>query len=130
MFAEEGRRCGQALDSLISPGCIVSGSTHLRQRALPERARAQLLRRSSSAILMPGVRVGRHARIRRAIIDRDVLIPRGALIGYNAEEDRRRHTVTDGGVVVVTADDEPFIGPISDEALRLEAEARSTGTER
>ena len=46
-------------------------------------------------ILMPGVRVGRHARIRRAIIDRDVLIPRGALIGYNTEEDRRRHTVTD-----------------------------------
>ena len=51
---------------------------------------------------MPGVRVGRHARIRRAIIDRDVLIPRGALIGYNLEEDRRRHTVTDDGVVVVT----------------------------
>jgi glucose-1-phosphate adenylyltransferase len=46
---------------------------------------------------MPGVRVGRHARIRRAIIDRDVLIPRGALIGYNAEEDRRRHTVTESG---------------------------------
>ena len=61
-------------------------------------------------ILMPGVRVGRHARIRRAIIDRDVLIPRGALIGYNLEEDRRRHTVTDSGVVVVTTDDEPFIG--------------------
>ena len=40
-------------------------------------------------ILMPGVRVGRHARIRRAIIDRDVLIPRGAVIGYNLEEDRR-----------------------------------------
>ena len=59
---------------------------------------------------MPGVRVGRHARIRRAIIDRDVLIPRGALIGYNAEEDRRRHTVTDSGIVVVTTDDEPFIG--------------------
>ena len=62
------------------------------------------------SILMPGVRVGRHARIRRAIIDRDVLIPRGALIGFDPEEDRRRHTVTDGGVVVVTADDEPLIG--------------------
>ena len=48
---------------------------------------------------MPGVRVGRHARIRRAIIDRDVLIPRGALIGFDPEEDRRRHTVTEGGVV-------------------------------
>ena len=101
VFAEEGRRCGQALDSVISPGCIISGSTVDRQRALPERARPQLLPHRSSRILMPGVRVGRHARIRRAIIDRDVLIPRGALIGYNPEEDRRRHTVTESGVVVV-----------------------------
>ena len=74
-------------------------------------------------ILMPGVRVGRHARIRHAIVDRDVLIPRGALIGYNLEEDRRRHAVTDGGVVVVESDDEPFIGPVGDEALAFEAEA-------
>ena len=49
VFAEAGSRCGQALDSVISPGCIVSGSTHLGQRALPERARPQLLPRSSSA---------------------------------------------------------------------------------
>jgi glucose-1-phosphate adenylyltransferase len=76
---------------------------------------------------MPGVRVGRHARVRRAIIDRDVLIPRGALIGYNVEEDRRRHSITDSGVVIVTADDEPLIGPISEEALRAEAEADRGG---
>ena len=44
---------------------------------------------------MPGVRVGRHARIRNAIIDRDVFIPRGAVIGHNLEEDRKRHTVTE-----------------------------------
>jgi glucose-1-phosphate adenylyltransferase len=79
------------------------------------------------AILMPGVRVGRHARIRRAIIDRDVLIPRGALIGYDLEEDRRRHSVTEGGIIVVTADDEPLIGPISEESLRAEAEADRAG---
>jgi glucose-1-phosphate adenylyltransferase len=76
---------------------------------------------------MPGVRVGRHARVRRAIVDRDVLIPRGALIGFDPEQDRRRHTVTDAGVVVVTADDEPLIGPISEEALRAEAEADRSG---
>jgi glucose-1-phosphate adenylyltransferase len=74
------------------------------------------------SMLMPGVRVGRHARIRRAIIDRDVLIPRGAVIGYNPEEDRKRHTVTDLGVVVVTEDDDPLVEPISEEALRIEAE--------
>ena len=76
---------------------------------------------------MPGIRVGRHARIRRAIIDRDVLVPRGALIGFNPEEDRRRHTVTDGGVVVVTADDEPLIGTISEAALHAESEADRVG---
>ena len=76
---------------------------------------------------MPGVRVGRHARIRRAIVDRDVLIPRGALIGYNLEEDRRRHAITDSGVVVVTPEDEPLIGPISEDALKFEAEADRRG---
>ena len=44
----------------------------------------------------------RPASYSRAIIDRDVLIPRGALIGYNPEEDRRRHTVSESGVVIVT----------------------------
>ena len=66
-------------------------------------------------------------RARRAIIDRDVLSPRGALIGYDIEEDRRRHTVTDNGVVVVTTNDEPFIGPLSDDVLKFEAEADRRG---
>jgi hypothetical protein len=52
-----------------------------------------------------------------------VIIPRGARIGYDPEEDRKRHTVSDGGVVVVTLNDEPFVGPIAEEALKLEAEA-------
>jgi glucose-1-phosphate adenylyltransferase len=75
-----------------------------------------------SSILMPGVRVGRHARIRRAIVDRDVFVPRGALIGYNIDEDRKRHTVTESGIVVVTSDDEPLIGEINEDALRIELE--------
>ena len=57
-----------------------------------------------------------------------VLVPRGALIGFNPEEDRRRHTVTDGGVVVVTAEDEPLIGTISESALQAEFEADRVGT--
>jgi glucose-1-phosphate adenylyltransferase len=76
---------------------------------------------------MPGVRVGRHAKIRRAIIDRDVHIPRGAHIGYDLDEDRRRHTVSEGGVVVVAAGEEPLIGSIEESALRLEAEADRRG---
>jgi len=126
VFAETGSRCGQALDSVISPGCIVSGST-ITGSVLCPNVRVHSFSQIDECILMPGVRVGRHARIRRAIIDRDVLIPRGALIGYNTEEDRRRHTVTDSGIVVVTIDDEPLIGPVSEEALRFEAEADRRG---
>jgi glucose-1-phosphate adenylyltransferase len=126
VFAETGRRCGQALDSVISPGCIVSGSSVYGSVLCPN-VRVHSFCQIDQCILMPGVRVGRHARIRRAIIDRDVLIPRGALIGYDADEDRRRHTVTDTGVVVVTTDDEPLIGPISDDALLFEAEADRRG---
>ena len=121
VFAETGHRCGQALDSIVSPGCIVSGSS-IYGSVLCPNVRVHSFCHIEQSILMPGVRVGRHARIRRAIIDRDLLIPRGALIGYNLEEDRRRHTVTEDGVVVVTADDELFTAPISDEALRYEAE--------
>ena len=121
VFADEGRRCGQALDSVISAGCIVSGS-RLAGSVLCPNVRVHSFCEVDRCILMPGVRVGRHAKLRRAIIDRDVFIPRGALIGYNAEEDSRRHTVTASGIVVVTTEDEPFIGDISEEALRHEAE--------
>src|SRR6266851_1469609 len=126
VFADENRRCGQSLDSMISAGCIISGST-IRGSVLCPNVRVHSFCLVEDSILMPGVRVGRHARIHRAIIDRDVLIPRGALIGFDHEEDRRRHTVTDSGVVVVTIDDEPLIGPLSAEALRFEAEADRRG---
>src|SRR5262249_55290135 len=121
VFAEKGRRCGEALDSIISPGCIVSGSRIIGSVLCPN-VRVHSYGTIDRCILMPGVRVGRHARLRRAIIDRDVLIPRGAVIGFNPDEDRKRHTVTDQGVVVVTEDDEPLVEPISEEALRIEAE--------
>ncbi len=121
VFAEKGRRAGEALDSIISPGCIISGSRVVGSVLCPN-VRVHSYGEIEQCILMPGVRIGRHARIRRAIIDRDVLIPRGAVIGFNPEEDRKRHTVTDLGVVVVTGDDDPLVEPISEEALRIEAE--------
>jgi glucose-1-phosphate adenylyltransferase len=125
VFAEPTRR-GDAQDSLISQGCIVSGSRIFGSILCPN-VRVHSFCHIESSILMPGVRVGRHARLRRAIIDRDVHIPRGARIGYDADEDRRRHTVSDGGVVVVAPGEEPLIGPIDDEALRLEREADGRG---
>jgi glucose-1-phosphate adenylyltransferase len=129
VFADEGRRCGQALDSIISAGCIISGS-RLNGSVLCPNVRVHSFCEVDESILMPGVRVGRHARIRRAIIDRDVFIPRGAQIGYYPEEDRRRHTVTEGGIVVVTTDDEPYVGPINEEALQNEAEFDRRGSDK
>ena len=129
VFADEGRRCGQALDSIISAGCIISGS-RVSGSVLCPNVRVHSFCNVEQSILMPGVRIGRHASIRRAIVDRDVFIPRGALIGFNAEEDRARHQVTDSGIVVVEKDDEPFIGEINAEALRNEAEFDRRGSER
>ena len=129
VFADEGRRCGQALDSIISAGCIVSGS-RVSGSVLCPNVRVHSFCDVDQSILMPGVRVGRHARIRKAIIDRDVFIPRGAQIGYHAAEDRRRHMVSDNGVVIVTKEDEPFTAVIDDAALRHESEFDRRGSER
>ena len=125
VFAEDWRR-GEAQDSLISQGCIVSGS-RIHGSILCPNVRVHSFCTIEDSILMPGVRVGRHARIRKAIIDRDVDVPRGALIGFNAEEDRRRHTVSEDGVVVVAPGDEPYVTAVSEAALRLEAEADRRG---
>jgi glucose-1-phosphate adenylyltransferase len=125
VFAEEGRK-GEALDSLISPGCIVSGS-RIAGSILCPNVRVHSFCSIDDSILMPGVQVGRHARLKRTIIDRDVLIPRGAVIGYHPDEDRKRHTVTDEGIVVVTVDEQPYVGPVDEQALRLEAAADRRG---
>ncbi len=122
VFAEEGRRCGQALDSVISSGCIISGS-RVRGSILCPNVRVHSFSDIEQSILMPGVRVGRHVRLRRAIVDSDVVIPRGARIGFDLAEDSRRHNITDGGVVIVTADDEPLISQIDDAALEAELAA-------
>jgi glucose-1-phosphate adenylyltransferase len=127
VFADEGQRCGHALDSVISAGCIISGST-IRGSVLCPNVRVHSFCAIEDSILMPGVRIGRHVQIRRAIIDRDVFIPRGAQIGHNLDQDRLRHTVTDSGIVVVTKDEEPFVGAISDDMVKIEAEFDARGS--
>jgi glucose-1-phosphate adenylyltransferase len=109
VFSEDGRR-GEALDSIVSMGCIVSGSEVHRSVVSPG-VRVHSYCNIQDSILLPGVKVHRHSRIRRAIIDHDVEIPRGAIIGYDAEEDRQRHTLTENGVVVVTKGEECRVDP-------------------
>jgi glucose-1-phosphate adenylyltransferase len=119
VFADDGRM-GTALDSVISPGCIISGS-RVQGSILCPNVRVHSFAAIENSILMPGVQVGRHARIRNAILDRDVLIPRGGLVGYDEAADRARHTVTERGIVVVTVDEEPRVAPVGEAALAIEA---------
>jgi glucose-1-phosphate adenylyltransferase len=107
VFAEDGRR-GSATQSIVSSGCIVSGS-NVHRSILSPNVRVHSFCDVQDTILMPNAVVNRHSRIRRAIVDRDVVVPRGALIGYDADEDRRRHTVSEGGVVVVSPGEECLV---------------------
>ncbi len=97
---EEAGRVGQAINSLISNGCIISGGK-VQKSILSPNVRINSYSEVEESILMEGVDVGRHAKIRRAIIDKDVKIPQGAEIGYNLERDKKNFYVTESGIVVV-----------------------------
>lgn len=97
---EETDRVGLALDSLISPGVIISGG-RVERSVLSPGVRINSYSQVEDAVLMERVNVGRYAKIRRAIIDKDVQIPPRMEIGYDLERDRKRFTVTESGIVVV-----------------------------
>src|ERR1019366_2452484 len=101
VFAQEGNRMGVALDSIVSNGCIVSGG-RVVQSVLSPGARIHSYSEVHCSILFSSVNVGRHCRLRRCIVDRDIVIPPNTQIGYDLEQDRERgFTVTDSGIVVV-----------------------------
>jgi glucose-1-phosphate adenylyltransferase len=99
VFQEEDR-VGTAINSILSNGCIISGGM-VQRSVLSPGVRVHSYAEVEDAILLDRVDVGRHAAIRRAIIDKEVEIPPGMRIGYDVEEDRKRFTVTDSGIVVV-----------------------------
>jgi len=102
VFAQEGRRMGVAVDSIVAAGCIVSGGRVVRS-VLSTGVRVNSYCEVEYSILMPNVKIGRNSRIRRAIVDTGVEIPESTVIGYDEEEDRARgYTITDSGIVVVS----------------------------
>jgi glucose-1-phosphate adenylyltransferase len=111
VFTGEGppgqARRGEALDSIVCPGSIVSGG-HVRRSILSPRVRVNSYAMVEDSILLDGVDVGRYCRVRRAIIDKDVRLPPYTVVGYDPEFDRRRgFVVTDQGVVVVPKAEPP-----------------------
>jgi glucose-1-phosphate adenylyltransferase len=101
VFADsKSQRIGIATDSLVADGVIISGGT-LNRCVLHPRVRIHSYSDIDESILMDGVEVGRHCKIRRAIIDKGVKLPSGTTIGYDIEADKQRFSVTETGIVVV-----------------------------
>ena len=99
VFDDEGRR-GVAVDSLVSPGVIVSGGT-VRRSILSPDVRVNTGALVEGCVLMDGVQVGRGAIVRRAIVDKNVRVPPGARIGVDPEHDRARFTISSAGVIAI-----------------------------
>ena len=97
---EEGRR-GHALNSLVSGGCIISGS-YLHKSLLFTGVRVHSYSHLEGAVVLPYVDVGRGARLRNVVVDRGVRIPSGLVVGENAELDARRFRRTSRGTVLIT----------------------------
>ncbi|HUP04698.1 MAG TPA: glucose-1-phosphate adenylyltransferase [Bryobacteraceae bacterium] len=101
VFAQEGRRMGVAVDSIVSAGCIVSGGRVLHS-VLSPGVRVNSYCEVEYSILMPGAEIGRYSRIRRAIVNTGVKLPDSTVVGFDPEADRAKgYHVTEAGIVVV-----------------------------
>ena len=97
---EDSNRIGMALNSIISNGCIISGGK-VKSSILSPDVRINSFSEVTGSILMEGVDIGRYAKVKRAIIDKNVKVPQKMEIGYNLKEDKKRFTVTESGIVVI-----------------------------
>jgi glucose-1-phosphate adenylyltransferase len=113
VFGEPGRS-GMAVNSIITAGVIISGAS-VYNSVLSQDVRVNSYSDVDASIVFSHVNIGRHCRIRRAIIDRDVHIPEGTVIGYNPAEDKRRYFVTPSGLTIVTRDASLFENPVDPE---------------
>ncbi|WP_158749321.1 glucose-1-phosphate adenylyltransferase [Acidobacterium sp. S8] len=116
VFGEPGRT-GMAVNSIVSAGCIVSGAV-VRNSVLSQDVRVNSYSELDSSIVFSHVNIGRHCRIKKAIIDRDVHLPEGTVIGYDQNEDRRHYFVTPSGLTVVTRDYSLYENPVAADFLQ------------
>jgi glucose-1-phosphate adenylyltransferase len=116
VFGEPGRT-GMAINSIVSGGCIISGAV-VRNSVLSQDVRVNSYSELDSTIVFTHVNIGRHCRIKRAIIDRDVHLPEGTVIGYDPNDDRKNYFVTPGGLTVVTRDYSLYENPVAPDFLQ------------
>ncbi len=93
-------RVGRAIGSMVSPGAVVSGAL-VENSVVSPNVRVHSWAHVDGCVLMEGVDIGQHAVVRRAILDKNVVVRKGAEIGVDLERDRQRFTVSDNGIVVV-----------------------------
>jgi glucose-1-phosphate adenylyltransferase len=98
-FDEENRR-GQAIDTIVSGGCILSGGM-VRNSVLGRGVRVHSGAVVEDCVILDNCDIGRRAKVRRAILDKNVRVPEDAVIGWDLERDRIHHHVTESGIVVV-----------------------------
>jgi glucose-1-phosphate adenylyltransferase len=98
-FDDQNRR-GEAVDSIVSGGCILSGG-RVKNSVLSRGVRVHAGAAVEDSVILDNCDIGRRASIRRAILDKNVRVPEDATIGYDAEQDRRLYHVTESGIVVV-----------------------------
>jgi glucose-1-phosphate adenylyltransferase len=104
VFDDDDGRRGMAVDSTVSGGCIISGAT-IRKSLLFSKVCVREYSLIEESIILPGVTIGQHCKIKHAIIDRSSVIPDGLRIGYDVQEDRNNgFRITEKGVVLVTRD--------------------------
>jgi len=102
VFDSDHRR-GMAVDSLLAGGCIVSGAT-VRRSMLFSNVRVNSYCLVEDAVILPGSTIGRHARLKRCIVDQGVVVPPGLVVGEDPELDARRFHRTEKGITLVTAE--------------------------
>src|SRR5262245_53860647 len=93
-------RVGRAIGSMVSPGAVISGSL-VENSVVSPNVRVHSWAHVDGSVLMEGADIGQHAVVRRAILDKNVIVREGAEIGVDLERDRERFTVSDNGIVVV-----------------------------
>ena len=98
-FDDDDRR-GQAIDSIVSGGCILSGGI-VRNSVLGRHVRVHTGALVENSVILDNCDIGRRAKVRRAILDKNVRVPEDTTVGYDLEQDRKFHHVTDTGIVVV-----------------------------